>query len=243
MEIRTYPYDAWVLNQHGLPKKVRLYGPTGLPGKGDTGDMAKKGKVYLLADLYPSKETALAMSQTMKENMSNFNRVSAMNTAFGNPKGDPKNTDWDRVRKQSLNIADEYGETMIALGADPALVKDAVAHLKYVSSMAVNPVNALQVRDGLCDIHVFAYGAHHLMGVDADTDMDAVVDGVMTRFVKDPQDMKATLKLYADKGVHRVYVEGEFPTMVLKSAADQPDAPKGKFLKSASYTDTVFPAV
>ena len=181
--------------------------------------------------------------QPKKENMSNFNRVATLNTAFGNPKGNPKAIDWDRVRKQSLNIADEYGETMIALGADPALVKDAVAHLKYVSSMAVNPVNALQVRDGLCDIHVFAYGAHHLMGVDADTDMDAVVDGVMTRFVKDPQDLKATIKLHADKGVHRVYTEGEFPTMVLKSAADQPDAPKGKFLKSASYTDTVFPAV
>ena len=78
MELRTYPYDAWVLNQHGLPKKVRLYGPTGLPGKGDTGDMAKKGKVYLLADLYPSKETALAMSQTMKENM----RIQALHPNF-----------------------------------------------------------------------------------------------------------------------------------------------------------------
>lgn len=26
-------------------------------------------------------------------------------------------------------------------------------------------------------------------------------------------------------------------------ASDQPDAPKGKFLKSASYTNTVFPEV
>jgi hypothetical protein len=28
--------------------------------------------------------------------------------------------------------------------------------------------------------------------------------------------------------------------MVMKSASDQPDAPKGKFLKSASYQNTVF---
>lgn len=71
-------------------------------------------------------------------------------------------------------------------------------------------------------------------------DMDAVVKGVMTRFVKDENDLQATIELHAKKGVCHTYMEGEYPTMILKSALDQLDAPKGKFLKSASYQNTVF---
>ena len=44
----------------------------------------------------------------------------------------------------------------------------------------------------------------------------------------------------AAAGVTDVYFEGEYPTMIMKSASDQPDAPKGKFLKSASYKEPVF---
>lgn len=69
------------------------------------------------------------------------------------------------------------------------------------------------------------------------------VDGVMTRFIKDDADKQATQALHAANGVTDVYFEGEYPTMVMKSASDQPDAPKGKFLKSASYKQTVFPSI
>lgn len=151
--------------------------------------------------------------------MTSFQRVSAMNTAFGNPKGDPHNIDWQRLEKQCLNILDEFSELMDAI--------------------AKRDVNG--TRDALCDIHVFAYGGHHFMGIDADADMDAVVDGVMTRFIKHPTDKRDTIALHAAKGVTDVYFEGFYPVMVMKSASDQPDAPKGKFLKSASYTNTVFP--
>lgn len=95
-------------------------------------------------------------------------------------------------------------------------------------------------RDALCDVNVFSYGAHHRMGIDADRDLKSVVEGVMTRFIKDEQDKQATIALHAAQGVTDAYFEGEFPTMVMKSAADQLDAPKGKFLKSASYTEPVF---
>jgi len=176
--------------------------------------------------------------------MSNFKRVAAMNAAFGNPKGDPKAIDFDRVRKQCLNIIDELGELMLALGANPYGLGQAVNHLKDVAGKGKNKdVDLDDVRDALCDIHVFAYGAHHFMGIDADKDMDAVVDGVMTRFVKDAKDLAHTLDMHSAKGVKEFYIEGEFPTVVVKSAEDQPDAPKGKFLKSASYKNTVFPPV
>lgn len=175
--------------------------------------------------------------------MTNFTSVANMNTAFGNPKGDPHSIDFERVRKQCLNIPDEFGELAVALGADPDLIKAAVNNLKWVASLHGNAVDLDKVRDALCDMHVFAYGAHHLMGIDADGDMAAVVDGVMTRFIKDEADKAATIAKHAAAGVVDVYFEGDFPTMVMKSARDQQDAPKGKFLKSASYSDTVFPAV
>jgi hypothetical protein len=70
--------------------------------------------------------------------------------------------------------------------------------------------------------------------------MHTVVDAVFTRFIKDEADKAATIALHAAKGVTDVYFEGEYPKMVMKSASDQPDAPKGKFLKSASYSQPVF---
>lgn len=170
--------------------------------------------------------------------MSNFQSVSDMNTAFGNEQGDPKNINWDRIRSQCRNIGHEFGELLVALGADSAQVKDLIAK---VDSVQFNQaVNLEQVRDSLCDIHVFGYGAHHLMGIDANRDMKDVVDGVMTRFVKDDADREATVSRHAARGVTDVYFVGEYPTMVMKSASDQPDAPRGKFLKSASYAEPVF---
>lgn len=150
-----------------------------------------------------------------------FQRVVEMNEAFGNPKGDHQNINWERLHAQCKNILDEYNELL-----------EAIAYLDKDG-----------VRDALCDIQVFANGAQHMMGVDGDADMHAVVDGVMTRFIKDKADRDATILLHATKGVTDVYFQGAYPKMIMKSAEDQPDAPKGKFLKSASYSATVFPAI
>lgn len=172
--------------------------------------------------------------------MTNFQKVADMNVAFGNPKGDPKESDIIRLRKQCLNIVDELAELMIAMGADSQAMKSTAGQFKQLACQITRPVSINGIRDGLCDIHVFAYGAHHFMGIDADEDMGAVLNGVMTRFIKDAEDKQLTIDLHARKGVTDVYFEGEYPTMVMKSASDQPDAPKGKFLKSFSYSDTVF---
>ncbi len=63
----------------------------------------------------------------------------------------------------------------------------------------------------------------------------------MTRFIKDDADREATIAKHAALGVTKVYFEGRYPHMVMKSAEDQPEAPKGKFLKSASFKETQFP--
>lgn len=148
-------------------------------------------------------------------------RIAEMNTAFGNPRGNASNINFQRLTHQCMNIDDEFQELLDAL--------------------ANQDVDA--IRDALCDIQVFASGAQHLIGVDADLDMHAVIDGVMTRFIKDIYDKDASIAMYAAKGVTQVYFEGEYPKMVMKSTVNQPDAPKGKFLKSASYTNTVFPTI
>ena len=178
---------------------------------------------------------------------SSFVRVSEMNAAFGNPKGDFRKIDMRRLNKQMANVADELGEYYIAAGADAVLVRAGVTAFKdHIAEALADPDNVPKprdMRDAICDIQVFAMGGQHFMGVDGDADMAAVVDGVMTRFIKDEADEAATVALHAAKGVTDVYFEGEYPTKIMKSAKDQPDAPQGKFLKSASYKDTVFPEV
>ena len=182
---------------------------------------------------------------------STFQLVSQMNTAFGNPKGDPLNINWLKVQKQFLNVPDEVGELFVALGghakgSDAAeFVKAAVAQFKkdLAASLEMDSDNGPDlktVRDSSRDIVVFTDGGNHLMGIDADRDMQTVIQGVMTRFIKDDADKAATIAKHAANGITEVYFEGEYPTMIMKSAVDQPDAPKGKFLKSASYQEFEF---
>jgi hypothetical protein len=171
-----------------------------------------------------------------------FQRVAEMNTAFGNAKGDPENIDWDKIRSQFKNVFDEYCEGLIALGYNPSVVADLQsAHTHYLSGqVATFEPKPVDFRDAVADIKVFADGCSHLAGYDGDADMHTVVDAVFTRFIKSQEDKEATQALHAGKGVTDVYFEGEYPKMVMKSARDQPDAPKGKFLKSASYSQPVF---
>ena len=243
------------------------------------------------------------------QNQTQFQLVCAMNVAFGNPAGTHADflpmpdisseteshfhaVPWQRLTKQCLNIKDEINEL----------------------EQAVIAVNDFGIRDAICDIRVFTYGAAHFMGFDMDSvptgasadfdklcteteirrdpifclsasydelmlclasrditkvqdalwsvfrvivmaaramgytegqildDMKVVVGAVMTRFIKSPEDKIETRYKHAAKGVIDVYFEGEYPTMIMKSASDQPDAPKGKFLKSASYSEPVFTA-
>jgi len=174
----------------------------------------------------------------------NFDLVSAMNVAFGNERGNPLAIDWSRVRSQSLNVLDEFIELMSAFG----LESETMAQLKAVrkrltaDKFSPNTPDHEKVRDTLCDIHVYAYGAHHLMGINADEDTIEVVEKVMTRFIKDDADKAATQAMHAAAGVTQVSFEGEYPTMIMRSTADQPDAPVGKFMKSASFQEPVFPA-
>lgn len=58
MEIRKYPYRAYVINQMGKPKSVLFVRASGLPSRYDQGDVTNKGKTYPLDHIFRTKEDA-----------------------------------------------------------------------------------------------------------------------------------------------------------------------------------------
>lgn len=245
-----------------------------------------------------------------------FALVSDMNTAFGNPKGDPANINWKRIASQCKNITAEYKEHRAAverddieecrdalcdilvfslgahhlMGFDPVVdLRQAVAlttgtlinvspsmfgmvqgynraigvsrgnpHAPHYAAAvsitntipaqhealiaAIGKEDSAAVRRVLTSINIAAMSAIHVLGYDAEADMAAVVEGVMTRFCQDEADLAKTKAQYDSMGIE-YYVAGEFPRVCLKSARDQggDEYPKDKFLKSASYRKPVFP--
>jgi hypothetical protein len=104
----------------------------------------------------------------------------------------------------------------------------------------INDRDLLTTMSTLCVLMKVSDAYADLHGFPTQKDMQAVLTGVMTRFIKDEADKIATVAKHKAKGVTMTYFEGMYPTMIMKSAEDQPDAPKGKFLKSASYAEPVF---
>lgn len=164
---------------------------------------------------------------------SSFQLVSEMNEAFGNPKGDPNAINGTKLVSQCKNIAKELQELYLALGYqfDFTLVQVNVPEDKSIDD----------IRDALIDISVFTLGAHHFMGYDADRDMSAVIDSLYSRFCSTPEQLEATQRHFNDLDVE-FYIEGDFPTVCLKSARDQGDGeyPKGKFLKAVGHKKPTF---
>lgn len=97
-----------------------------------------------------------------------------------------------------------------------------------------------RLANDLLDIITFSTEAQIKVGANPTQDMEDVISGLFTRFCKDETELKDTLhKWQIEKGLE-VYVEGEFPKAIVKSAKNQEDAPKDKFLKNVYYKDTVF---
>lgn len=172
--------------------------------------------------------------------MTHFQNIAAWNTAFGNPAGDPRNIDRARIRAQCKNILDEFVELEQALGLEGPAMEALQAARFAMKTATYNGFHLKGARDALCDGKVYADGAHHLMGIDADRDMEATVSSLYSRCIKSEEDAQASIAMHAAKGITQVRLEGGFPTAVLRSTAEQPDAPVGKILKSASYSEPVF---
>jgi uncharacterized FlaG/YvyC family protein len=177
------------------------------------------------------------MISLKEDKRTSFQQVADMNVAYNNPKGDPvqfalgQNEAWKKLEKQCHNIASEFAELMREFGVEVSFSVHECWQTRNIEA----------VRDALCDIQVFAMGAQHFLGVDGDADMREVVSAVMTRFCKDQEQLDATRAKYKQLGID-CYIEGNFPTVCLKSSSDQsmPEYPKGKFLKAVGYRQPVF---
>ena len=146
-----------------------------------------------------------------------FKDVSKMNEQFGNVKGTPGVVNWPKLENQCRNILDEYTELLQALRQE----------------------DPIEVRDALCDILVFTLGAYHLLGEDADKDMQAVFNSNMSKFCTNIDELSATIDYYTRTGV-KVYSEGGFPFTCIKSLSTQVgrdgrNYPKDKFLKCINW--------
>jgi predicted HAD superfamily Cof-like phosphohydrolase len=174
------------------------------------------------------------MTTTLRSKM--FHDVKMMNEAFNNPEGDPNQISASKLMRQCKNIVKEYQELMQAFNIN---VK--IEHTEVEGRLVPDEKTIDHIRDALCDIMVFTLGAYHLMGYDADRDMEEVVAAVMTRFCVDANQLIDTIQHYNELGV-KFYAEGEFPRVCLKSSEDQGDGeyPRGKFLKAVGYRTPVF---
>lgn len=142
-----------------------------------------------------------------------FQRVVRLNKYYQNIQGNPSITNFKKIKEYSANFYDELQELQDALSER----------------------NQEEVRDALCDLVIYIYGAFYQMGIDANDDLNTVIDSLYSRFIENEQDLQDSLDYYHKKGIKEVEVEGEFPMKILRSMSNYPDAPKGKILKSVYY--------
>lgn len=174
------------------------------------------------ADLVNAIISATPLSQRAGlTSLGMFELVAEFNRSTGTPRGNPHEIRWDDLAGACKDVPAQHALLMSAIhGGDE-----------------------IAVRRSLTTINILTLSAHHVIGFDAERDMTAVVEGVMTRFCRDEADLAATKAHFDGQGVE-YYVCGSFPQVCLKSAKDQGDGeyPKDKFLKSVSYRKPVFPA-
>lgn len=142
-----------------------------------------------------------------------FQRIVKLNRHYRNIQGNPCLPNFEDFKDYSVNFEDEIEELQEALDKE----------------------DFDGVRDALCDLVVYVFGGFYKLGVDANDDINTVVDSLYSRFIKNEQDLQDSLDYYYRKGIKDVSVEGEFPMKVIRSMQNYPDAPKGKVLKSVHY--------
>lgn len=183
--------------------------------------------VTLVSDwLRPEIIPMTAEFQAVEQNPGMFEGVKRMNEAFGNPEGLYQDIDLGRLEKQCHYLKDEVDQELL-----------------QVFEKGEN-LDLRELRDVLSDIMVFALGAYHLMGADAEADMLAVYRSNMSKFCRTEEELEATREKYRALGVP-FYEEGEFPARYIKCAEDcvavtGEKFKKGKFLKGVSYKPPVF---
>ncbi len=153
--------------------------------------------------------------------MSNFTEVSRFNELFGKRKG------------------------CVLVNKNHALVQLELLHEELAELIyAIDTDDVTEIRDGVCDVLVIAYGMGHVYGLDVDKDMEEVQQSNLSKLCTTEAEAAETIEQYNRIGV-KVSTRGSAPEIVIVSNCDQSDIngkfyPCGKFLKSVNWHEPEF---
>jgi len=174
-----------------------------------------------------------------------FEKVSELNTAFGNQKGDIFNPDVKAIRKQAKLVLEEAIEMMEAAhpGAKIFWQWDITAE-KPEDTLGVD---MYQILDAQGDVTTVNDGMAHVAGFDGNQVLDIVDRSNRTKFIPDAESVAPALQYYYDLGFTPadLYIHGGFPLACIKVSHDVTvggkEYPAGKFLKNmATFVEPDF---
>jgi predicted HAD superfamily Cof-like phosphohydrolase len=165
-----------------------------------------------------------------------YEKVSALNLAFGNPKGDLAKPDVKAIRKQAMLCLEEAIEMVEAAhpGAKIYWQWDITAEQPGNTVS----VNMKEIMDAQGDLTTVNDGVAHVTGFDGNEVYQLVHDSNMSKFISNEGDKIKALTYYYDLGFKPddLYLHGDYPAKCIKVKRDiklnGKFYPEGKFLKN-----------
>lgn len=161
-----------------------------------------------------------------------FEKVTALNLAFGNEKGDLANPNVKAIRKQAMLCLEEAIEMVEAAYPGMKVVWDLNGDTDETS------INMPKIMDAQGDLTTVNDGVAHVAGFDGNLCYDLVHESNMSKFITSEDDKIKALAYYYDSGFQPddLYLYGNYPTMCIKVKRDiklnGKFYPEGKFLKN-----------
>lgn len=161
-----------------------------------------------------------------------FEKVTALNLAFGNEKGDLANPNVKAIRKQAMLCLEEAIE-MVEAAHPGQIVK-----WELTGNKLDDGVYMPGILDAQGDLTTVNDGVAHIAGFDGNACYDLVHESNMSKFIASEDDKIKALAYYYDLGFQPddLYLHGNYPTMCIKVKRDiklnGKFYPEGKFLKN-----------
>ena len=171
-----------------------------------------------------------------------FEKVTALNLAFGNAKGDLNNPNVKAIRKQAMLCLEEAIEMVEAAYPGKRVTWD--WHPDYNGEAGVDLVALMDAQGDLTTVND---GVAHVVGFNGNACYDLVHESNMSKFISSEGDKIKALAYYYDQGFQPddLYLHGEYPAMCIKVKRDiklnGKFYPEGKFLKNmVTFTEPDF---
>ena len=161
-----------------------------------------------------------------------FEKVTALNLAFGNVKGDLNDPNVKAIRKQAMLCIEE------ALEMVEAAFPGRKVTIQIDDKNLVDGIDIVAIMDAQGDLTTVNDGVGHVAGFYGNAVYQLVHDSNMSKFISQEEDKVKALSYYYDLGFQPddLYLHGDYPTMCIKVKRDiklnGKFYPEGKFLKN-----------